>query len=144
LKTLIVEDDFTSRVILQRLLAPFGESHIAVSGGEALRAFEAAWAQGAPYALLCLDVTLSPGEPGGVVLDGRELLRRVRSFEQSVKATSAQAARVIMTTIDSDAKSIVSAFSDSCDGYLVKPVDVARLRDLLHEFGMSPRLAAVG
>lgn len=78
------------------------------------------------------------------MLDGRELLRRVRSFEQSVKATSAQAARVIMTTIDSDAKSIVSAFSDSCDGYLVKPVDVARLRDLLHEFGMSPRLAAVG
>jgi two-component system chemotaxis response regulator CheY len=36
MKTLIVEDDFTSRLLLQEILKRFGEIHIAVNGKEAV------------------------------------------------------------------------------------------------------------
>jgi two-component system chemotaxis response regulator CheY len=138
LKTLIVEDDFPSGAILQRLLAPYGPAQVAVSGFEALRAFEAAWAANEPYQLICLDVELSLEVAGPSPLDGREVLRRIRAAEAERKANRNQTARVVMTTAASEPKSIVSAFSDSCDGYLVKPFHVNRLRELLRSFGFLP------
>jgi two-component system chemotaxis response regulator CheY len=42
MKTLIVEDDFTSRLFLQKILSPYGECHIAVNGNEAVQAFQMA------------------------------------------------------------------------------------------------------
>jgi len=39
MKTLVVEDDFTSRLLMQKLLAPDGERHVAVNGREAVQAF---------------------------------------------------------------------------------------------------------
>ena len=39
MKTLIVEDDFTSRLLLQTILSPYGECHIAINGREAVHAF---------------------------------------------------------------------------------------------------------
>ena len=38
MKALIVEDDFTSRLLLQELLKPYGATHIAVNGREAVEA----------------------------------------------------------------------------------------------------------
>jgi two-component system chemotaxis response regulator CheY len=38
MKTLIVEDDFTSRLLLQEILKPYGPSHVAVNGREAVEA----------------------------------------------------------------------------------------------------------
>ena len=48
MKTLIVEDDFTSRLSMQAILSPYGECHIAVNGREAIQAFRLARAQGHP------------------------------------------------------------------------------------------------
>ena len=42
MKTLIVEDDFTSRLLLQELLKSYGPSLIAVNGKEAVDAVRAA------------------------------------------------------------------------------------------------------
>ena len=42
MKTLIVEDDFTSRLLLQASLSAYGECHIAVNGKEAVEAFRTA------------------------------------------------------------------------------------------------------
>ena len=46
MRTLIVEDDFTSRLLLQSFLSPYGECHIAVNGKEAVAAFRAAQESG--------------------------------------------------------------------------------------------------
>ena len=46
MKTLIVEDDFTGRLLLQTLLSPYGECHIAVNGREAVDAFRRAMKRG--------------------------------------------------------------------------------------------------
>jgi two-component system, chemotaxis family, chemotaxis protein CheY len=39
MKTLIVEDDFTARLVLQRFLSRYGDCDIAVNGQEAVEAF---------------------------------------------------------------------------------------------------------
>ena len=49
MKTLIVEDDFTSRRLLQRFLAPFSDCDVAVNGKEAVEAFRLALEAGQPY-----------------------------------------------------------------------------------------------
>ena len=48
MKALIAEDDFTSRLLLQKFLSPFGEVHVAVNGAEALEAFREAKKNGDP------------------------------------------------------------------------------------------------
>jgi two-component system chemotaxis response regulator CheY len=54
MKTLIVEDDFTSRVLLQELLKSYGPSHIAVNGKEAIDAVRMSLEKEEPYDLICL------------------------------------------------------------------------------------------
>jgi len=49
MRTLIVEDDFTSRLLLQTFLAKYGECHVAVNGKEAVAAFKAAEESGQYY-----------------------------------------------------------------------------------------------
>lgn len=58
MKSLIVEDDFTSRLLMQKFLAPYGESHVAVNGKEAVAAFKNAISLGEPYHLVCLDIMI--------------------------------------------------------------------------------------
>jgi len=42
-KTLVVEDDFTSRLLIQEILKSYGTVHAAANGKEALRAVRLPW-----------------------------------------------------------------------------------------------------
>ena len=128
MKSLIVEDDFASRMVLMRLLLPFGETDVAVNGREGVAAFAAAFHGGAPYDLVCLDIMLPE-------MDGRSALREIRGIESSAARGCARA-RVIMTTALNDRDNVVSA-APLCDAYLVKPVEKARLLGCLREFGFA-------
>jgi two-component system chemotaxis response regulator CheY len=48
MKILIVDDDFTSRVLLQEMLSPYGQCHMAVNGREAIEAFMVAGTRAVP------------------------------------------------------------------------------------------------
>jgi two-component system chemotaxis response regulator CheY len=48
MKTLVVEDEFTSRILLQNLVANYGGCHIAVDGEQAVEAFRISLAEAAP------------------------------------------------------------------------------------------------
>ncbi len=43
MRVLIVDDDFISRRLLQKILSAHGDCDIAVDGAEAIKAFELAW-----------------------------------------------------------------------------------------------------
>jgi two-component system chemotaxis response regulator CheY len=58
MRTLIVEDDFTSRLLLQSFLSVYGECHIAVNGREAVAAFRAAQERPQAYDLICMDIMM--------------------------------------------------------------------------------------
>jgi two-component system chemotaxis response regulator CheY len=131
MKVLIVEDDFTSRLLLQKILQPYGESHIAVNGKEAVQAFRAALGEGRPYDLVCLDIMLPE-------MGGQETLQAMRRLEEAAGDTAGRGARIIMTTALDDSGNILKAFREQCDAYLVKPIDKSALLAHLRSFGMIP------
>src|SRR5690242_10514905 len=91
LKTLIVEDDFSSRLILQTFLSHYGECHIAVNGREAVEAFRSALESGQAYGLVCMDIMMPE-------MDGREAVKQVRALEQAYGIPSTSDVKIIMTT----------------------------------------------
>jgi two-component system chemotaxis response regulator CheY len=137
MRSLVVDDDFSNRLILQRFLAEFGEVHIAVNGLEAVAAFRAALEQKSPYHVVCLDI-LMPG------MDGHETLNELRKLEASLSVASRHAARVAITSALDTKENVLGAFREQADAYLVKPVQKAKLHDLLREWGVVPALKATG
>jgi len=130
MKTLIAEDDFTSRLLLQELLKPYGTCHIAVDGLEAFEAVRMALDSGDPYNLICLDIMMPE-------LDGQEALRRIRNEEESRGILSSSGAKILMTTALDDPKNVIKAFGGLCDAYLVKPVRSDQLMQALHKLGLA-------
>ena len=126
MKVLIVEDDFSSRLLLQMLLSKYGECHIAVNGAEAVLAFRMALDAGKPYDLICLDIMMPE-------MDGQTALKEMRAQEEARGIVSTHGAKIIMTTALDNVKNVAAAYQELCDGYLVKPIDKAKLIGLLAE-----------
>jgi two-component system chemotaxis response regulator CheY len=126
---MIVEDEPTSRFMLQQLLAPFGEVCTAEKGTEAIGEFVVARRKGTPFDLVCLDIMLPE-------MDGREILRTIRSLEECEGILRGDGVKILMTTALGDKEHIFSSFREFCDGYLVKPFDKAKLMEHLNNFGL--------
>ena len=126
MKTLIVEDDFTSRLLLQEILKDYGTTHVAVDGQEAVKAVCLALDSRAPYQLICLDIMMPK-------MDGQTALRLIRAQEEGRGIVSSDAAKIIMTTALSDLKNVSTAYRGLCDAYLTKPIQKARLLEELRK-----------
>ena len=129
MKTLIAEDDFTSRLLLQELLKGFGPCHIAANGTEAVKATWAALEAGEPYDLICLDIMMPE-------MDGRAALAEIRQQEESLQIPSSKGSKIVMTTALDDCKNVFAAFYQLCDGYLFKPIEKAKFLQELHTLGL--------
>jgi two-component system chemotaxis response regulator CheY len=127
LRILLVEDDFTSRLMLQTFLARYGECHVAVNGQEAVKAVESAFAKGQTYHLICSDIMMPE-------MDGREAVRRIRAMEEAQGIPPPSRAKIIMTTAIGDFKEVIRCFNELCDAYLVKPIDLAQLLGHMKSF----------
>lgn len=130
MKILVVEDDFTSRVLLQKLLARYGEVHIAINGREALDAYTQAEAEGEPYELICLDIMMPE-------VGGQEVLREIRTAESARGIRLGEGVKIIMTTALKDSRNVMTAFREQCDAYLVKPIDRDKLTEQLENLGLA-------
>ncbi|TCL64770.1 two-component system chemotaxis response regulator CheY [Hydrogenispora ethanolica] len=126
MKTLIVEDDFVSRRLLQIILAPYGPCDIAVNGKEAIEAFRLAWQEKSPYQLICLDIMMPE-------LGGQEVLKTIRAIEREMSVDWGDGAKIIMTTALHDHENIKQAFQEQCEAYLVKPIERVKLLQQLRE-----------
>jgi two-component system chemotaxis response regulator CheY len=129
MKTLIVEDDFTSRLLLQEILKRYGSVHLAANGKEAVEAVRAALDADDPYHLICMDIMMPE-------MDGHEALREIRELEEVRGVLESSAAKVIMTTALDSVRNVSDAFRELCDSYLVKPIETAPLLEQLHRFGL--------
>jgi two-component system chemotaxis response regulator CheY len=129
MKTLVVEDDFASRVLLQERLKSYGPVHIAVNGKEAIAAVRQALATQEPYDLICLDIMMPE-------MNGQEALRHIRDLEATAGKPPAEGAKIVMTTALRDVKNVSTAYSSLCDGYLAKPIEKDRLYAELRKLGL--------
>ena len=131
MKTLIVEDDFISRVLLQELLKNYGPAHIAINGKEAVAAVEAALEKNEPYDLICLDIMMPE-------MDGQSALKEIRAKEEAKGIISSNGSKIVMTTALKDTKNVSTAYYSLCDAYLVKPIEKAKLLEELHRLSLIP------
>ncbi|MDD3014322.1 MAG: response regulator [Candidatus Gastranaerophilales bacterium] len=129
MKSLVVDDDFTCRRILQAYLSKFGECHIAVNGQEALDAFKASLDDNEPYDVITLDIMMPE-------MNGHEVLKKIREIEDKNGKFGIESVKIIMTTALDDSENIKHAFREQCEAYLVKPIDRQKLMDKLSEFGL--------
>lgn len=129
MKTLIVEDEITSRLLLKALLSPWGECDEACEGREAVQMFGAAVNRGVPYDLVLMDIMMPE-------LDGQHALRAMRRFEEQAGIFGDAQCRVLMVTALSDQNQVLEAFMrGGAIGYLVKPIEKARLYGELRKLG---------
>jgi Response regulator containing CheY-like receiver domain and AraC-type DNA-binding domain len=129
MRTLIVEDDFVCRRLLQSMLKPYGEVDIAVNGVEALEAFKLALEEQKCYNLICIDILMPE-------MNGQELLKNIREYEEMMGIYGMDNVKIIMTTSIGDFGNIKSAFVEQCDAYMVKPIERKKLDEKLVELGL--------
>lgn len=120
MKTLVVEDDPTSGLMLQKLLSVYGDCHFVNNGKQAVEAFRSAKAAKCGYNLVCLDILMPE-------MDGQAALRQIRALEQTFGVLANEQVKVIMTTALDDVQNVMAAYQGSCDAYLVKPFDPDKL-----------------
>lgn len=127
MKTLVVDDDFVSRKMLQQILTFYGECDVAVNGKEAVEAFLYANEQSMPYDLICLDVMMPE-------MDGHAALKEIRAWE--AEHAEVEPVKVMMTTALAEQEHIMKAIEGKCAAYLIKPFDKKILRRKLQAMGL--------
>jgi two-component system chemotaxis response regulator CheY len=127
MKTLVVEDDFVSRLVLQKMLMPYGICNIAVNGKEAVEAFVLAQKEGEPYDLICLDIMMPE-------MDGREALKIIRQKEIELNIPPQNETKIVMITALDTPKEVIDAYyQGGCTSYLVKPINKVKVINAVKE-----------
>ena len=129
MKILIVEDDFTSRLLLQEILKAWGAAHVAVNGREALEAVRIGLETGEAYDLVCMDIMMPE-------MDGQQAVAEIRAMELATGVAPGKGSKIVMTTALGDMKNIMNAFGNLCDAYLVKPIRKDALAGELRKLGL--------
>ncbi len=120
MRILIAEDDFTSRLYIQKIMGKYGEVHLAVNGKEVVTAVSASLDTDKPYDLICLDIMMPE-------MDGQTALKEIRNLEKQRGIISSKGAKIIMTTALDDLKNVSESYGSLCDSYLVKPIESTTL-----------------
>ncbi len=133
MRVLVVEDDFGSRRMMQKLLGPYGDIDLVVDGEEAVKAFRMAWEEKKPYVVVFMDIMMPK-------MDGHEALKRIREMERELGVKPANEAKVIMTSVLDDPKNVIEAYYEgAATSYLLKPIDRDKLAFELSRLGLVAR-----
>ena len=128
MKILIAEDDFTCRMIIQRLLEPYAQCDVVINGKEAVAAFNSGIAEGKPYDLILLDVMMPE-------MDGQKVVKKIRQIEEEDRGIIyPKGIKIIMTTYLDDTHNVMTAYKSLCDAYLAKPITEEKLLASIREF----------
>jgi len=127
MKSLVAEDDATSRKLLQAFLSRYGICDIALDGEEAVNTVRLACQNHQNYDLICMDLRMPR-------MDGQEAIREIR--KQEAAASIAKSTKIIVTTIHADMEDITTALLGRCNAYMVKPLNTAKLKKELKTLGL--------
>ena len=129
MRSLVVEDELTTRILLSRILSRYGPCDVAVNGSEAVEASRQAHEKGEPYDLMTLDLLLPE-------LEGHSALEQIREAERRAGIGFLQGTRVLAITGIEDVRTVAALYKAGCEAYLLKPVN----EDMLVEKLIALRL----
>ena len=130
MRFLVVDDDFETRHLMQKLLRPFGDVDVATDGEEGVEAFSRALKAGEPYALVTMDI-LMPN------VDGQQALREIRQIEKEHNIARENQVRVIMVSgLDNSEELHDAFFLGEATSYIVKPINHAVLLQEIAKLGL--------
>ncbi len=124
MRILIAEDDYASKVFMQRFLRSYGECDLASDGFEAVDAYLTALKEKKPYDLICLDIMMPK-------LDGLKVLKAIRDIEIERKLQENEKAKIIMTTALNDKESVMKAYEIGCEAYAWKPIETDKFVEVM-------------
>ncbi|AWW25756.1 response regulator [Acetobacterium carbinolicum] len=127
-RILIVEDDLISRKFLSKFMNRYGDCDLVVDGLEAIDAYLLATKEGVPYDLICLDVMMPK-------IDGIQVLKTIRDLEKQNGVNDNEKCKIVMTTVLGEILTVQSAFDFGCNAYASKPLDIAKLTEVLGKIG---------
>lgn len=129
MKSLIVEDDRTSRLFLTKYLSRYGKCDEAVNGIEAIDLVTRALETRNYYDLVCLDIMMPK-------VDGLKTLKAIRDLEETLVSVGMRPARIIMTTALNDQATVQEAYRLGCDTYAWKPIEVDKFDQVLRDYDL--------
>ncbi|MDR2161092.1 MAG: response regulator [Desulfovibrio sp.] len=131
MRFLVVDDDVETRLLMRKLLRPFGDVDVAADGDECIAVFSQALKDHDPYTLVTLDI-LMPN------MDGQMALREIREIEKEQGIAPEKRVKVLMVTGLDDAKEVHDAFFlGEATGYIVKPLNREALLQEIVKLGVS-------
>jgi len=133
MKSLIVEDNFTTRRLMQIYLANFGECAVAINGVEAVNAIEQGIVSNDHYDLVCMDVMMPQ-------MDGIQALKLIRQMEKAHGVGQTDSVKVIVTTATEQPGDRESANENGCSAYLIKPIRKADLIGEVEKLGFEKNI----
>jgi two-component system chemotaxis response regulator CheY len=126
-KSLIVDDELTSRELLTMILKAYGPVETAADGLEGLKAFNLALDR-EPFDLIMLDIMLPR-------MDGQQVLKAIRRIEQERGVVGLEQVKIVMISALGDFSNVSQAFASACTSYLTKPILADKVQAELARLG---------
>lgn len=127
MKSLVAEDDASSQTLLKKYLSRHGGCEVAADGEQAVEMAGVALRNHMGYDVICMDLRMP-------AMNGDEAIRLIRKQEAAARVE--RPALIIVTTAHSDTDSITGALLSRCNAYLVKPIDLGKLKAELQIHGL--------
>jgi len=129
MKILIAEDDFTSRVFMEKFLSKYGECDVVIDGIQAIDSYMKSIDEGHIYDLICLDIMMPR-------LDGIKALKAIRDIEKQNGIEIDKKVKIIMTSALNDNNTVSKAYDIGCEGYVWKPIEIDAFIVIMRNIGL--------
>lgn len=131
MKSLVVDDDITCASIFKTVLSRYGICDVLSNGLDAVESYKASVLRGSPHQLIILDIMMPD-------MNGHEVLKQIRAFEESRNIYPPDCTKVIITTAldDEENRKIEKELIPGCEAYLVKSGDPQDFIDKIREVGI--------
>ncbi len=129
IKTLIVDDDPASTLLLKLHMEKYGPCQTTDQGNLAVHAYRSGLDSDDPYDLICLDINMPQ-------ISGHDILKQIRLADSEYRVPPDRRPKVIMVTAMGDVHNITAAYKAGCDGYIIKPISKENLEKELKKIGL--------